>query len=80
MGDVVAKIRIMPADVGKMDELKVSLDFAKVIEEKPIGFGVSALEILIRVSDTGGAFDEVEKKLANSPLISGYEILELGRL
>ena len=80
MGDVVAKIRIMPQDHSKMDELKKSLEFAQVMEEKPIGFGVSALEILVRVPDSEGGLDAVEKKLSTNPLASSYEILEIGRI
>jgi len=80
MGDVVAKIRVMPQDVSKMDELKQSLEFARAMEEKPIGFGVTALEILVRVPDSDGGLDSVEKKLATNPLVSSYEILEIGRI
>ncbi len=80
MGDVVAKIRVMPADFSKMDELKKSLDFAQVIEEKPIAFGVSALEILVRVPDSKGGLDPIETKLSTNPLVSSYEVLEIGRI
>jgi elongation factor 1-beta len=80
MGDVVAKIRIMPEDPSKMDELKKNLEFAQAMEEKPIGFGVSALEILVRVPDSEGGLDAVEKKLGTNPQVSSYEILEIGRI
>jgi translation elongation factor aEF-1 beta len=80
MGDVVAKIRILPKDFSKMDELKQSLDFAQIMEEKPIAFGVSALEILVRVSDTGGGLDSIETRLSTNPRVSSYEILEIGRI
>ena len=80
MGDVVAKIRIMPKDFSKMDELKQSLKFAQVMEEKPIGFGVNALEILVRVPDTGGGLNKIEKQLSTNPQVSSYDILEIGRI
>lgn len=80
MGDVVAKIRVMPKDFSKLDELKQSLDFAQVIEEKPIAFGVSALEILVRVPDSEGGLNSIEQRLATNPQVSSFDILEIGRL
>ena len=80
MGDVVAKIRVMPGDGVTLDEVKVSLDFAKAIEEKPIAFGLVALEILVRVSDSDGGFDKIEKQLDELKTVSSYEVLEIGRI
>lgn len=80
MGDVVAKIRIMPQDFSKMDELKQSLSFAQVMEEKPIAFGVNALEILVRVPDSDGGLNKIEQQLSTNPRVSSFEILEIGRI
>ena len=80
MGDVVAKVKILPADREKFEELKSSLNFVSVMEERPIAFGLKALEVLIRVPDSEGGLDTIEKKLAENKLISSYEILEIGRI
>lgn len=80
MGDVVTKVKILPVDMEKFEELKSSLSFVNVMEEKPIAFGLKALEVLIRVSDSEGGLDTIEKKLAENKLISSYEILEIGRI
>ena len=79
MGTVVAKIRVMPEE-GKLDELKKSLDFAEVVEEKPIAFGLVALEILVRVPDSEGGLDSIEAKLQSNPNVSSYEVVEIGRI
>ncbi len=80
MGTVVAKIRVMPADGSDFEKLKKSLDFVNVMEEHPIAFGLKALNILVKVPDSDGGLDSVEKKLTSNKLISSYEILEVGRL
>ncbi|MBR9680469.1 MAG: elongation factor 1-beta [Candidatus Altiarchaeota archaeon] len=80
MGDVVAKIRVMPENGVTLDEVKESLAFAKAMEEKPIAFGLVALEILVRVSDEDGGFDTIEKQLDELKTVSSYEVLELGRI
>jgi len=80
MGDVVAKIRVMPEEGVSLDELKKSLEFAKAMEEKPIAFGLVALEVLIRVPDSDGGFDTIEKKLSELKTVSSYDVLEVGRI
>ncbi len=79
MGTVVARIRVMPEE-GRLEELKKSLDFAEVIEEKPIAFGLVALEILVRVPDSEGGLDSIEEKLQANRNASSYEVLEIGRI
>ena len=80
MGDVVAKIKVLPTDMEKFEELKSSLSYVSVMEEKPIAFGLRALEILVRVPDSEGGLGKIEKKLSGNKLISSYEILEIGRI
>ena len=80
MGDVVAKIKILPKDVDRFEELKKSLKFAEVMEEKTIAFGLKALEVLIRVPDSEGGLDTIERRLSENKLISSHEILEIGRI
>ena len=80
MGMVVAKIRIMPKDMSKFEELRASLDYVSVMKEHPIAFGLKALDVLIKVPDSTGGLDGIEKKLLSNKLISSYEIQEVGRL
>jgi elongation factor 1-beta len=80
MGTVVARIRIMPQDAEVFEKLKASLKFAELIEEKPIAFGLKALEILVKVPDSSGGLDDIESKLSSNKLISSYEVMEVGRL
>jgi elongation factor 1-beta len=80
MGFVFAVIRIMPKDTDVFEALKKSLNFAESMEEKPIAFGLKAVEIIVKVPDGAGGLDGVEKKLGENKLVSSYEILEVGRL
>jgi len=80
MGVVVARIRILPKDMERFEELKKSLDFAEVMEEKPFVFGLKALEIIVRVPDAEGGLEPIEKKLRENELVSSYEVLEVGRI
>ena len=80
MGAVVAKIRVLPREDADIEELKKSIDFAEVIEEKPFVFGLKVLEILVKVPDEEGGLEPVEKKLQKNPLVSSYEVLEIGRI
>lgn len=80
MGDVVAKIRILPNEGVELEKLKKTLTFAKVIEEKPFVFGLKVLEILVRVPDAEGGLGDIEKQIESNKLVSSYELLEVGRL
>ena len=80
MGAVVAKIRVLPKEDTDIEELKKSIDFAEVVEEKPFVFGLKVLEILVKVPDAEGGLEPVEEKLRSNPLVSSYEVLEIGRI
>ncbi len=80
MGDVIAKIRVLPKEDVNIEDLEKSIDFALKKEIKPFVFGLKVLEIVVKVPDAAGALDGVEEKLKKNPLVSSYEILELGRL
>ena len=80
MGAVVAKIRVLPKEDADLEELKKSLDFAEVIEEKPFVFGLKVLEILVKVPDAEGGLSPIEEKLSSNPLVSSFEVLEIGRI
>jgi len=80
MGVVVAKIRVLPKEDVDIEELKKSIDFAEVMEEKPFVFGLKVLEILVKVPDAAGGLEPIEEKLRKNKLVSSYEVLEVGRI
>ncbi len=80
MGVVFARIRVLPKEDVDLEELKKSLSFAKVIEEKPFVFGLKVLEIIVEVPDEEGGLEPIEKKLEENELVSSFEVLEIGRL
>ena len=81
MGKVVAKIRILPKQVDQFEKLKKSVEgLAAVMEEQPLAFGMNALLIVVRMEDEGGAMEQIEKQLEGNPLISSFEVLEVGRI
>lgn len=82
MGDVAVSLRIMPSGVDadldyireetrKIVESKAQL---KSIEEKPIAFGLKALEVLFVIPDSAG-FSDIESDIAK---IEGVESVEAG--
>ncbi len=84
MGIVAVTFRIMP-EGPTIDLNKIKKDVEKAIINhndivlknatiKPIGFGLSALEILLVMSDTGGT-DKIEQEILK---ISGVESIESG--
>jgi len=86
MGDVVAKYRVMPESPEiNLEDIKSKItgllpENAKrhAIEEKPIAFGLKALEVTIVVPDkTGdtGAFEEAMEKIEG---VMSVETVEIG--
>ncbi|MFH0949161.1 MAG: elongation factor 1-beta [Candidatus Aenigmatarchaeota archaeon] len=81
MGTVAITFRIMPSsadvDIEQIkEEIKnISINGEiKSVEEKPIAFGLKALDVLIIMSDTGG-IDKIEKMLSS---IDGVASVESG--
>ncbi|MBD3387318.1 MAG: elongation factor 1-beta [Candidatus Altiarchaeales archaeon] len=86
--NVVAKLRIMPegvdVDLGKIQEKvkEVAGDKCEVhsIEEKPIAFGLVALEVNLLLNDRQGGMDEVQEKISAIEGVSEAEVVDLNRL
>ncbi len=88
MGEVVATIKLLPespdVDIKKIkEEVKVSIpEDAKLhkIEEEPIAFGLTALNIMVVVGDVEGGTEKVEEKLSKIEGISNVEVIDIRRL
>jgi len=86
--NVVAKLRIMPTDIDVnltkvADELKkVAGDKCRVhtIEEKPIAFGLNALEVILLFNDKQGGMEEVQERIGKIKGVSDAEVTDLNRL
>jgi elongation factor 1-beta len=88
VGEVAAKIKIMPAGVETdLDALKVRLE-AVIPEgvrlhgftEEPIAFGLKAVIAVVVVGDIEGGTDKVEEAFAAVDEVESVSVIELGRL
>jgi elongation factor 1-beta len=89
MGDVAAKIKVMPeaveTDLAKLKEdLKTAIPtgaelYGEIIEQ-PVAFGLKALIVTVIVNDEEGGTEAVEEAFAKVPGAENIQILELGRL
>jgi elongation factor 1-beta len=88
MGTVIANLRVMPEDpnvdlvklrdlVTKAIPKGVTL---KNIQEKPIAFGLKALNVMITMPDTEGGTDKVEEALRKVPHVQSVETTDVGLL
>lgn len=87
MGQVAAKIKIMPESVDTdLVELKNKLE--EVLPEgtelygsteEPIAFGLKALMLDISVNDKEGGTEEVEEAFMNVPGVDNVQVVGLGR-
>jgi elongation factor 1-beta len=88
MGEVAAKIKIMPAGVETdLEALKGRLEAvipmgAKLhgFSEEPIAFGLKAIIVVIIVGDIEGGTDKVEEAFAAVDEVESVSVIELGRL
>jgi len=88
MGEVAAKIRVMPEsaeqDLNKLKEdLKSAIPpIAKLhgIVEQPIAFGLKALIVIVILDDKKGGMEETESALAKVPGVESVEVEEVGLL
>ena len=86
--NVVVKMRIMPTgvetDFKKMQEdiRKLDGDIVNVhsMEEKPIAFGLKALEVNLLFNDKVGGMDEIQEKIKKLEGVSEVEVTDLNRL
>lgn len=88
MGEVAIIYRIMPdgpeIDLEKLKNQITSKVPEKArlnkIEEKPIAFGLKALEVQIIINDREGGSEELEKALADIEFVQSVETIHIGLL
>ncbi|MBW6517463.1 MAG: elongation factor 1-beta [ANME-2 cluster archaeon] len=88
MGDVAAKIKIMPAGVETdLEALKARLEAVvpkgatlRTFSEEPIAFGLKAIIALVVVGDIEGGTEQVEEAFAAVDEVESVSVMELGRL
>lgn len=89
MGEVIALIRVMPAEVISDDKLRKMMDDiknvikppAKVgnIEVKPIAFGLKGLNVTVSVPDDTGGLDPVVETISKVENVDSAEVTDVGR-
>jgi len=85
MGDVAIQYRILPESPEvNIEELTARIKAAlpegvKVhkVATKPFAFGLSAIELLVVMKDTGGLSDTTEAELSKVEGIQSVELLEM---
>lgn len=88
MGEVAAKIRVMPSGMDiNLDKLKEAL--TKVIpqgarihgfSEEPVAFGLKALMVVVKVGDVEGGTEKVEEEFSKVRGVESVSVEELGRM
>lgn len=77
MGNVAITLKVMPAspdvDIAEIKSGIQNMVEAQEIREEPIGFGLTALKVLIVVPDSSGGTDEIEKKIASVAGVASVE-------
>ena len=78
MGDVLSTIKVMPTspdvDMGKLAEEIKALADIHAIEEKPVAFGIKALEIQIIKPDSEGGTEELEEQMRSLDGVESAEV------
>lgn len=77
MGKVAVIIRMMPSNEVNFEKLLENiqnLKYIQKIEEKPIAFGIKAIEATALIEDAEGGTDSIEKELS---LINGVQSVEV---
>ncbi len=77
--------RIMPESPEAMDSIKKELEERvksvgaelNRMDEKPIAFGLKALEIAIIMDDKSGKSGELEEKLSTIPGVQSLELVDM---
>ena len=88
MGDVAAKIKVMPESVDTdLKELKEKLKaaipagaelYGDIVEE-PIAFGLKALIVTLIVNDQEGGTEVVEEAFAKVPGAENVQVIDVNR-
>ncbi len=87
MGEVVGTLKVMPespeVDLEALkEEIKKVVDdeeFEKM-EEEPIGFGLTALNVIIVVDDGEGGTEPAEEAITNIDDVQTVEVVDVRRL
>ena len=85
MGEVAMIYRIMPESPEAMDGIKKELEERvrsvgaelNRMDEKPIAFGLKALEIAVIMDDKSGKSGELEEKLSTIPGVQSLELVDM---
>ncbi len=88
MGEVAAKIKIMPSgmdiDLNKLKEAltKVIPKGARLhgFSEVPVAFGLKALMVVVKVGDIEGGTEKVEEAFSKVKGVESVSVEELGRM
>jgi elongation factor 1-beta len=88
MGEVAAKIKIMPQGVETdLEALKKRLEAAipegaklHGFSEEPIAFGLKAVIVVVLVGDMEGGTEKVEEAFAAVDEVESVSVVELGRI
>ena len=84
MGDVVAVIKLMPAEDTEFEKLKAAAIAVagKVdkVEEEPIAFGIKALKLTVVIPDSEGGTEKLEETLNALPEVGDVQVVDLARL
>ncbi len=88
MGEVAAKIKIMPSgmdvDLNRLkDELKKVIPKGARLHgfsEEPVAFGLKALMVVVKVGDIEGGTEKVEEAFSKVKDVESVTVEELGRM
>lgn len=82
MTNVIVVMRIMPEGL-EVDIKQLELEIRKLgsiqITEKPVAFGLKAIEAAFSVPDGAGGTEEIEEKLRAMEGVSSVEVISMGR-
>jgi elongation factor 1-beta len=88
MGEVAAKIKVMPSGMD-VDLHKLKEDLTKVVpagarvhgfSEEPVAFGLKALIVVVKVGDIEGGTEKVEEAFSKVIGVESVSVEELGRM
>jgi elongation factor 1-beta len=88
MGEVAAKIRVMPSgmdvDLNKLKDAltKAIPEGARIhgFSEEPVAFGLKALMVVVKVGDIEGGTEKVEEEFSKVKGVESVSVEELGRM
>ena len=90
MGEVIALIRLMPAEVIDDGRIQNIIDNIKKLIEAPIrlgkidvrnvAFGLKGLDVHLAVPDSEGGLDPIVEILSNIEDVDSVEVVDVGRI